>query len=112
MKTLTDQINKIREEIAPQATPPEVREKLIDRLTDLIEMNESVGGTRPNLSGAIVTIGSQVVTQVNNREVRDALDEALVNVLYTVIGVDPDDEDDSVPPLECAFYGEGFEDLN
>ena len=112
MKHLTDQINKIREEIAPKVKPTDVSQKLIDRLTDLISMNESTDGTRPNLSSAIISIGNHIVPQIEDKEAKEELDNAMVDLLDTVIGVDPDDDDDSIPPIECAFYGPEWDELN
>jgi len=109
---LLNTIKKILEEFLPNITTNEIRVELKEELDTLAELIEH-SYEKLRVVVRISDIRENVVKDIDveNVKLRDVIDTELTNMIDLIVGIDPDDEDDSVPPLECAFYGFEWDDM-
>jgi len=69
-----------------------------------VQLSKPFNPMKRNLLKSIAKIREETLPLVTDPTVHQRLDDELQDLINQIVGIDPDDEEDSVPPLEASFY--------
>jgi len=109
---LTNTIKRINTELVSRISDKTLKDLITSKLDELdLEIKESYEKYKTVRHIAILNEEFSELLKNEEQEIRVGVYADMGSMIDMIIGIEPNDDDDSVPPLEGAFYGEEWDDL-